>query len=127
MITAPRGRPQFVPYVSKRVGTDGWKVAAQNLELKGSAFLVAQAYCADIDPPDVAAQRVRLPRFNQGSEGVNCPQGREAIAGGFDLTSKGERGDEVYSSHRVRGGRRWKVAVINGGFPLPARIFAYCA
>ncbi len=127
--TAPRGRPQFVPYVSKRAGTDGWKVAAQNLELKGSATLVAQAYCADVAPPDIAVNRVRLPNFNQGTDGVNCAPGLEAVAGGFDLATRGGHsvGSEVYSSHRTRGGTRWKVAVINGRDPRPARIFAYCA
>ena len=40
--TADRGRPQMVPFLSKRAGTDGWKVAAENLELKGSATLVVQ-------------------------------------------------------------------------------------
>ena len=127
--TAPRGRPQFVPYVSKRAGTDGWKVAAENLQLKGSATLVAQAYCADLAPPDAEVNRVRMPGFNSFSAGVNCPAGQGAIAGGFDgATANGHAlGVEFFTSQRKRGGERWRVAGLNGRDPRQMRVFAYCA
>jgi hypothetical protein len=99
------------------------------MALKGSATLVAQAYCADLEAPELEAGDVRMPGFNQFNAGVSCEGGQEAIAGGFDAaTPHGHAGGaEVYSSRRTRGGARWKIAAINGRDPRHMRVYVYCA
>jgi hypothetical protein len=122
------GRPEFIPFLSKRAGTDGWKVSAENADFEGSAILVAQAYCADVDPPSVAVTDRRMETLSQPRAAVSCKGGREAIAGGFDAaTPKGySTGAEIYSSRRTGGGGRWKIAGINGGRERHLRVYAYC-
>jgi hypothetical protein len=125
-----RGQPRMIPYVSKRIGTRRWKVAAFNEVLKGSQQLIAYAYCAP-PPPGLAtrAHLARLQDFNLGSAGSSCAPGEEAIAGGFSATTpKGGRGDaDAFSSYRRADGLRWKVSLINGSARVKqVRVFAYC-
>ena len=124
------GRPQFIPYLSKRARTDGWKVGAENGAFKGSAVLVAQVLCADLShAPDVAVNDRHMQDLSQLRIGASCDGGHEAIAGGFDAaTPRGySAGAEVYGSRRKSDGQRWKVAVINGGRDRHLRVYAYCA
>lgn len=124
------GRPEMIPFLSKRAGTDGWKAAARNSAFKGSADLIAHAYCAATDaPPEARVHQIRMPGFNLSSAGSSCAAGSQAIAGGFDVaTPHGFAvGAQITTSRRKKGGVRWKVTVINGDDPRHLRVFAYCA
>lgn len=123
------GRPAMVPFRSKRAGTDGWKVSAENEIFKGSQDLVAYAYCADTETPPVAkVNRVRMPGFNESSTGSSCPAGTQAIAGGFDAATRHGHsiGVGVAASRRKQAGKRWKVTVLNGNDPRQLKVYAYC-
>jgi hypothetical protein len=123
------GRPRMVPFRSKRTGTDGWRVSAENHIFKGSQDLIAYAYCVETEtPPAAAVSRVRMEGFNLFSVGSSCPAGSQAIAGGFDTATKHGRsvGASVTASRRKQAGQRWKVTVLNGFHPRPMKVFAYC-
>ncbi|MET0822743.1 MAG: hypothetical protein ABWY79_00160 [Solirubrobacterales bacterium] len=123
------GRPQMVPFLSKRAGANGWKVGAENGAFKGAAKLTAYAYCADLPAvPQATVHDVRMPQLSMPSAGSSCRGGREAIAGGFDAaTPRGfSVGASVFTSRRKKGGVRWKVEVINGGHTRHLRVYAYC-
>ena len=127
---APRGgRPAMVPFRSKRAGTDGWKVSAQNIVFKNSQDLIAFAYCVETQsPPAVAPNKLRMEGFNLSSAGSSCPAGSQAIAGGFDAaTPKGYSvGASIATSRRKQGGQRWKVTVLNGNDARGLTVYAYC-
>jgi hypothetical protein len=122
------GRPQMIPFLSKRKGTDGWTVGAVNGSFNQSATLTAFAYCADLDPPEEVVNESSGPILSAPSLGVSCKGGRVAISGGFDTaTRKGyAAGAEVYSSHRKKGGKRWNTQFINGGRDRHLKVYAYC-
>lgn len=124
------GRPEMVSFLSKRAGTDGWKVGAFNWAFKGSAQLIAYAYCMETDSPPVAeVNDLRMKGFNKSSAGSSCAAGEQAIAGGFDAaTPHGHSvGASITTSRRKNGGVRWKVTVLNGNDGRHLRVFAYCA
>ena len=119
----------MVPFLSKRAGTNGWKIGAENGAFKGSAKLIAYAYCADLATvPAAAVNDVRMPRLSMPSAGSSCRGGRRAVAGGFDAaTPHGySAGASVFTSRRKKGGSRWKVELINGGQTRHLRVYAYC-
>ena len=123
------GRAEMVPFLSKRTGTRGWKIAAENVALKGTGRLTAFAYCARLDSaPSASVNQVRMEGFNKSSAGSSCPAGNEAIAGGFDAaTPHGNSiGTSVATSRRKKGGGRWKVTVLNGNDPRHLKVYAYC-
>lgn len=123
------GRPEMVAFRSKRAGTDGWRVSADNGIFKGSQDLIAYAYCAETEtPPAAAVRKLRMEGFNKFSVGSSCPAGSQAIAGGFDTATRHGHsvGASVATSRRKKAGQRWKVTVLNGDDPRPMKVFAYC-
>jgi hypothetical protein len=122
------GRPQMIPFLSKRKGTNAWTVGAVNGSFNQSATLTAYAYCAELDPPQEVVNESSGPILSAPSLGVSCKGGRVAISGGFDAaTKKGYSASaEVYSSHRKKGGKRWNTQFINGGRDRHLKVYAYC-
>lgn len=123
------GRPEMVPFQSKRIGTRAWRVSAENTALKGTGELVVYAYCFDVDtPPAAEVNDVTMPGFNKSSAGSSCRTGAEAVAGGFDAaTPHGNSiGASITTSRRKQGGSRWKVTVLNGNHPRHLKVYAYC-
>lgn len=123
------GRPEMVPYLSKRSGTNGWKAGAENGAFNGSAKLIVSAYCADLaSAPEVEVNDVRVQDLSMPSAGASCRGGEQAIAGGFDAATRHgyAAGASVFSSHRKQGGARWKIEMINGGRDRHLRVYAYC-
>jgi hypothetical protein len=128
-VAPQRGRARMVAFRSKRAGTDGWRVSAENEIFKGSEDLVAYAYCAETEvPPTAAVRKLRMEGFNLFSVGSSCPAGSQAIAGGFDTATRHGHsvGASVAASRRKKAGQRWKVTVLNGYHPRPMKVFAYC-
>lgn len=127
---APRGgRAEMVAFRSKRTGTDGWRVSAENQVFKNTQDLIAYAYCAETETAPVAAvKRLRMEGFNLFSAGSSCAAGSQAIAGGFDTATRNGRsvGASVAASRRKKAGQRWKVTVLNGNDPRPMKVIAYC-
>jgi hypothetical protein len=122
------GRPQMIPFLSKRAGTRGWKVGAENGAFRGSAKLIVHAYCAETAPARVAVTDRPFPALGMHTAGASCDAGEEAVAGGFDAaTPRGfSAGASVSTSRRKRGGLRWKVVATNGGRDRHLAVYAYC-
>ena len=71
------GRAEMVPFLSKRTGTRGWKIAAENVALKGTGRLTAFAYCARLDSaPSASVNQVRMEGFNKSVGGLLVPGGQ---------------------------------------------------
>ena len=121
------GGPYTEILATSRKSADRFVVKADNFS-HARGELYAYAYCGHIGRVQVAEGRSReIEDFEDGSATAHCPKGLIAVSGGwYGAASRGRPQFVPYVSKRA-GADAWKVAVINGRDPRPARIFAYCA
>ena len=115
-------------FASMPAGKHGVKTAGFNFGDTETHELQSFAYCGKrTHPPQTRSKRVQVARGTLGSVTAECPQGSQAISGGFATN----RGVITLTSKRV-GTRGWKVSgfnIDNSGIPggqawLAA--YAYC-
>ncbi len=108
-------------FTSMPAGKRGVKTSGFNFGQIDSNVLESYAYCGKrAHPPQIRSKRVQVAPGTLGSVTAECPQGSQAISGGFEsnrgvitLTSKraGERGWTVERcQHRQLGERRANLA-----------------
>jgi hypothetical protein len=125
-----------IPFTSKRVGDNRWKVAGFNNDPNNPEQLTAFAYC-DKDEPGLNAQsaRVTVPSDATRSATANCGRGKSAYSGGYagqvnpdsGGSSLDPDGPFTFKSKRTKG-RDWTAAAKGVGEGSGGRltVFAYC-
>jgi hypothetical protein len=108
---------------NRRVKTRAFNFGTQDGDL------VSFAYCRRAaDPPRVRSDRVSLLGGTTGSAVARCPDGTEAVGGGFqgDFSMTGGQAVIALTSKRL-GDSRWMVEGFNaGGAPADLIGYAYC-
>jgi hypothetical protein len=125
-----------IPFTSKRVGDDSWKVSGFNNDFSNPEDLAAFVYC-DKHEPGLRAEsaQVTVPNDTARSATANCGRGRKAYSGGYagqvNPDSGGgnldPEGPFTFKSKRTKGGD-WTAAAEGSGDGSPGRltVFAYC-
>jgi hypothetical protein len=136
--TAETG-PAILTYTSTRPVDGKWQASGHNFNqpspppskggVPGAGSLVTYAYCDQHDPSiAVRSKSTTVDGGAHASLTPKCPQGREAVSGGFQSDTPDTEGltDYAYTSKRV-GKQAWKIAVLNPDMsPHNVQAFAYC-
>jgi hypothetical protein len=115
--------PSMLAVDSFRNGTENWRFRATNLGTDGEA--TAYAYCHP-RPRDltVATAEATVGANQLGSATAECPDGLNAVAGGFDFPD--DKNTNLVGSRRVGAGD-WEVTLFNAtGGSRTYEAFVYC-
>ena len=120
----PVARFDSMPAANQR----GIKTRGSNFNENQAGELRSFAYCGKrAHPPVVRSDSVQIPTNNFDSVTAKCPQGTQAIGGGF-----GTDHSVITLTSKRSGSRGWKVVGVNiedlGGSTSPATLtaYAYC-
>jgi hypothetical protein len=131
--TAPGFDPTFqdrapLPFTSKRAGDRKWKTQGHNFG-DNPAKLKSIAYCDTKEPNlRVESKTESVPAFTTGSATARCPQGSEAVSGGWASKNVVEDDEQFAYESRRKGDRKWKVSAFNQDITnaQPLVAYVYC-
>jgi hypothetical protein len=120
-------------YVSRRLGDRKWKVAALNNDSTDPHKLKVFIYCDKHEPGLTSkTSKENVNPLKTVSLVARCPNGREAVAGGYkstiDISPPAATLAFAYTSHRASG-TGWKVAAVGnntGDRAATESAIAYC-
>ncbi len=126
--------PQFtgasvIPYGSRHAQDHQWTVDGHNFGM-ADGKLVSYVYCDRHEPNlAVVSQKTLVGGFTAGSAAAKCPQGSEAVSGGWRSPGKvtGDIAFYAFTSERASN-RKWKVTAYNNDANNSHKltVFAYC-
>jgi hypothetical protein len=125
------GDDAFFAFTSERASDRKWKVTAFNDDDANSHKLKVFAYCDQSKPGLV--ERSRSTTVASGvktSLAPPCPNGHQAVSGGFESATVNTRFDAAFAfaSRRISGST-WKTSAYGNGDPgtdSPITAFVYC-
>jgi hypothetical protein len=117
-----------IPFTSKRVGDDKWKVFGFNNDQTHAEQLTAFAYCDKHGPGlKKESKHVTVPQQEKRSATAKCGRGEKAYSGGYAAKVRpGADGSFAFTSKKTKGGDWTAAAEGNGMSPGPFTVFAYC-
>jgi hypothetical protein len=116
-----------VPFTSKRVGDDRWKVVGFNFDRSNPEDLKAFAYC-DKHGPGLKAEsaQVTVPSETSRSASAKCGHGKSAYSGGYAGQVGDGDGPFTFRSKKTKGGDWTAVGEWEGIGTGRFTVFAYC-
>ena len=116
-----------LPFTSKRVGDDTWKVVGFNYDGDNPEHLKAFAYC-DKHGPGLKAEsaHVTVPVETSRSATAKCGRGKSAYSGGYAGQVGDGDGPFTFRSKKTNGGDWTATAEGNGPSTGRFTVFAYC-
>ena len=121
----------FFAFTSKRAGDRKWKVTAFNDDDNNPHNLKVFAYCDQRQPGLVERSKsTTVAGGAKTSLTPNCPNGRQAVSGGFESATVNTQADAAFTvaSRRISQST-WKTSAYGNGDPTtnsPITAFAYC-
>jgi hypothetical protein len=125
------GDNAFFAFTSKRLGNRKWKVTAFNDDNTNAHNLKVFAYCDKRQPGLVERSKsTTVAGGVKTSLDVKCPNGRQAVSGGFESATVNSEADAAFTfTSRRMVPSTWRTSAYGNGpstTTSPITAFAYC-